>query len=373
MIQRIAGALMGLALACLAAGPAAAQSNGGQSNGGEAGGGKPPAPRPFTFTIPPSVVPKGDWPASKVEHIKVHGRSLEGNLEGNSADRDVLVVLPASYATSKARRYPVIYFLHGFALTAQVFSDYIHAPEAAAHAAAKGAEFIVVLPDTDTRQGGSMYSSSPTTGDFEAFVAKDLVGYIDAHYRTLARRSARGLAGHSMGGYGVWKIGMKYPQVWSSLYAMSACCVSPRTETVEAARKMAAVPFEQSATADFGTRAGLASAVAWSPDPRNPPYYADFAYKDGAIDPLVLAEWAANSPLAMAPQYIPALKSMTAIGAEVGDKDGLLGDDTAMHEALTRFGVTHDWAVYPGGHADHIGARFDQVVLPFFAKHLALK
>ena len=56
-----------------------------------------------------------------------------------------------------------------------------------------------------------MYSNSVTTGDWETFVAKDLVGYIDSHYRTLARRESRGLAGHSMGGYGTMRIGMKYP------------------------------------------------------------------------------------------------------------------------------------------------------------------
>ena len=45
---------------------------------------------------------------------------------------------------------------------------------------------IVVLPDSKTRHNGSMYSSSPTVGDFEQFVARDLVAYVDAHYRTLA-------------------------------------------------------------------------------------------------------------------------------------------------------------------------------------------
>ena len=319
----------------------------------------------------PPVPPTG--PGAPVQHIKVHGASLEGNLEGNSADRDVLVVLPPSYAASKGRRYPVIYFLHGFSITGQYFSDFLHVPEAALASSRKGAEFIIVVPDTDTRQGGSMYSSSPTVGDFEAFVAKDLVGYVDAHYRTIAKRASRGLAGHSMGGYGVWKIGMKYPQTWSSLYAMSACCVSPRTETVEAAQKLASVPFEQSAKADFGTRAGLASAVAWSPAPDKPPYYADFAFKDGAVDPLVLAEWAANSPLAMAPQYALGLKSMAAIAMDVGDKDGLVKDDTAIHESFGRLGVAHQFEVYDGNHVNHIAERFQAKVLPFFAQHLAMK
>src|SRR6187200_1832018 len=49
-----------------------------------------------------------------VEHIKVHGKALEGNLEGDSPDRDVTVYLPPSYATERARRYPVVYLLHGY-------------------------------------------------------------------------------------------------------------------------------------------------------------------------------------------------------------------------------------------------------------------
>ena len=57
----------------------------------------------------------------------------------------------------------------------------------------------------------------------------------------------------------------------------------------------------------------------------------------------------------------------------MGDKDGLLKDDTAIHDALTRFGVRHDWAVYPGTHVSAIKQRFDEVVLPFFAQHLAMR
>jgi enterochelin esterase-like enzyme len=61
---------------------------------------------------------------------------------------------------------------------------------------------IVVLPDSKTAHNGSMYSSSVTTGDFERFIAQDLVAYIDAHYRTIPERASRGLVGHSMGGCG---------------------------------------------------------------------------------------------------------------------------------------------------------------------------
>src|SRR5262245_1501800 len=58
-------------------------------------------------------------PKGVVENIKVHGKSLEGNLEGDSADRDVFVYLPPSYAANRNQRYPVVYLLHGYGLTAE--------------------------------------------------------------------------------------------------------------------------------------------------------------------------------------------------------------------------------------------------------------
>jgi S-formylglutathione hydrolase len=48
-------------------------------------------------------------PHGTVERIKVHGKTLEGNLEGDSPDRDVSIYLPPSYAAEQTRRYPVIY------------------------------------------------------------------------------------------------------------------------------------------------------------------------------------------------------------------------------------------------------------------------
>jgi S-formylglutathione hydrolase FrmB len=323
------------------------------------------------ITAPPPPIPEG----ITVEEIKVHGASLEGNLEGNDPNREVMVVLPPSYRTDPNRRYPVVYYLHGFAIDGENFYNYMHVPEAVAHNAARGHEFIVVVPSTLTKMGGSMYGSSVTTGDFRAFIAKDLVAHIDSHYRTIATRDGRGLAGHSMGGYGTWVIGMTYPEVFDSIWAQSACCVSPRVENVESATRLSQIPIEGVDQSGFGNRAALASMTAWSPNPANPPFFADFPLGKDAngqpiVDPLVMAKWANNSPLAMVASHLPALRSFDAIGADVGDKDGLVGDDTLIHEELARFGIEHEWAIYPGTHTDKIGQRFSEVVLPFFAEHL---
>jgi len=109
----------------------------------------------------PAAVP-GAKPVT-VEHITIHGAALEGNLEGNSVDREVIVVLPPSYAIAKTRRYPVVYALHGYSIGAGQWTQEIHVPQTIEGAFAQGAqEMIVVLPDSKTVHNGSMYSSSVT-------------------------------------------------------------------------------------------------------------------------------------------------------------------------------------------------------------------
>src|SRR3974377_417565 len=152
-----------------------------------------------------------------VERVKVHGKSLEGNLEGDNPDRDVAVYLPPSYNKDTKRRYPVLYLLHGFTDSAAKWfgfeKHWISFPAVMDEALAQGAtkEMIVVMPDAYTRFKGSMYSNSATTGDWEDYVAHELVAYVDAYYRTIPSAARRGLAGHSMGGYGDMRIAKKKP------------------------------------------------------------------------------------------------------------------------------------------------------------------
>jgi len=159
----------------------------------------------FTVSVLNAQAPAVSNPAIKgaFQKITVHGRSLEGNLEGNSPDREVFVYLPPSYARETTRRYPVVYFLHGYSVKAEAYVRSLGLPETVeiAMTQAGGREMILVMPDAFTKYSGSMYSNSPTIGDWEGFIATDLVGYIDSHYRTIANRDSRGLSGHSMGGY----------------------------------------------------------------------------------------------------------------------------------------------------------------------------
>jgi enterochelin esterase-like enzyme len=323
----------------------------------------------------------------QVEHIKVHAESLLGNLEGEAVDRDVFVFLPPSYAANKSRRYPVVYALHGFFIGAEQWTHEIHVPQTIEGAFALGArEMIVVLPDSKSVYGGSMYSSSITTGDFEHFVAHDLVAYIDAHYRTIPVPSSRGLVGHSMGGYGVSRISMKDPGIFGSIYIMSPCCMSnigggpgPADQAKERAiageKKAAAAksPADLAAQSPGFAAAQYAMAAAWAPDPKNPPLYFDMPTTDGAPQPEIEAKFASNSPLAFIDQYIGNLRQYKAISIDVGDQDGLRVDAGKLHDILDRYSIANSFEIYHGTHTSAVADRFQNHVLPYFSQNLCFK
>ncbi len=221
-----------------------------------------------------------------IERIKVHSPSVAGNLEGNSADRDVIVVLPPGYRADPGKRYPVVYALHGYFIGAEQWIQEIHVPQVAEGAFANGVpEMIVVLPDSKTLHLGSVYSSSATVGNFEDFVATDLVAYIDGHYRTIPRRESRGLVGHSMGGYGATRIGMKHSDVFGALYIMSPGGLEARPIQLPEKADIAALQElstpEEVAAVEFPARGLLAMSSAWSPNPNKPPLFCRPAVRQG--------------------------------------------------------------------------------------------
>ena len=193
-------------LVLISADVSSAQRRGGAPPGGPGGG-------------------RGTRPtAGTVERITVRGKALEGNREGDSPERAVTVYLPPGYAGDQNRRFPTVYLLHGEGGSENTFLDQPFTLQQSADrlAAAQGfSEFIVVTPNAAPLKKGSMYSSSATAGDWERFVADDLVAAIDARFRTLTHRMSRGIAGHDAGGEAALRIGMKRPEVFANLYAMS--------------------------------------------------------------------------------------------------------------------------------------------------------
>ena len=335
-----------------------------------------PAAQAAATPAPPPVVLKG-----KLERVKVHGKSLEGNLLGETAAPEASIYLPPSYQTDRTRRYPVVYLLHGYTGTDLGYfgptGRQLHVIAERVFATGGAREMILVMPNCMNAFGGCMYSNSVTAGDWEGYVAEDLVAYMDKNYRTIPRREARGLGGHSMGGYGTLRIGMKRPDVFSALYALSSCCLNEGN--VRPSRGGGPSPAELVKSIDEvrGTRGGaqgtLARAAAWAPNPKNPPLYVDLPTKNGEVVPEVAVKYAANSPVAMLDQYVPHLKKYKAIALDIGLQDNLITSNRVMIERLERFGIPHTFETYEGDHGNRIPQRLEEKVLPFFARHLSFE
>jgi S-formylglutathione hydrolase len=308
----------------------------------------------------------------KVERIKVHGQGLEGNLAGDSPDRDVSIYLPPSYGIDKKRHYPVIYFLHGFTDSDDKWygltKHWINLPAVVDKALADGKtkEFIIVTPNAYNRYFGSMYSNSVTIGNWEDYVAKELVDYIDKQYRTIPQAASRGLAGHSMGGYGTIRIGQKHPEIFSSLYLLSPCCMMPNVPSGQMVTRMEAVKTQADLEkADFGTKAMFASAASWSPNPTKAPFFLDLPAHEGQPQPMVTAKWTANAPLATLDQNIGNIKQLHALAFDAGSKDATI--------AATTYSIPHTYEEYDGDHINRIGERIEQKMLPFFTTNLSFE
>jgi len=171
--------------------------------------------------------------------------------------------------------------------------------------------------------------------------------------------------------------GMKHGDAFGSLYIMSPCCLSPRAAgpaNPEMARTLEAVKtLADSASLPFFARAQLATAAAWSPDPKSPPLYLDLPTKHGEPQPDVLAKWGANAPLAFVDQYIGDLRQYRAIALDVGDQDGLRVDTGKLHDVLDKYGIANSFEVYPGTHTSKVADRFQNHVMPFFNQNLCFQ
>ena len=318
--------------------------------------------------------------SGKKVRVKVHSEALDGNLLGDSPDRDVSIYTPPSYEIDANKKYPVLYMLHGFNDSDSQWmgweEHWINLIDILEKQMNNGncKEMIVVMPNAKNALKGSMYSSSVTIGDWETFITKELINYVDANYRTIANKDSRGLAGHSMGGYGTIRLSMKFPDIWSSIYLLSPCCMdrtNPITDKGFMERLEQIDNFEKFNNSGFFECATIASAAAWAPNPENPPFYLDFPFQNVEVDEDINNKLESNRILNMIDQYIHNIKKLNAIAMDAGTFDFTITSTTKeLHEVLDNYNIEHQYESYPGDHINKIAQRIETKVLPFFSEHL---
>lgn len=349
--------------------------------------------------------------------------SLEGNLIGDGSNKGILIYTPPGYndVAQARRKYPLLYLLHGFEGNQTTFKDIYNIKEVADRLVNSGEiqPMIIVMPDGSNQLGGSFYTNSvvepatlPYTGYYEDFIVKELMSYIDQNLRVKYNKEGqdilkdttykwnRAISGHSMGGYGAFKIALDHDSLFGAASAMSA----PLTFNGDGTSFLGirvwipgifaennVIPGDSAAYAAMSPFAGplsakmFAMAAAFSP-------HSDFAGIDTSYRFLknLGAGWGVDIPIdwngevvdwiwnkwlkndvhtKLLNQGANAFENMD-IYFDCADHDGLLLQYHAQifHQSLQTLGIAHTYQEYqgydnyPAGHHNFIYDRLAEVL-----------
>jgi len=270
-------------------------------------------------------------------------QALAGNPLGDPAEREVLVYLPPGYDADAERRFPVIFALPAFLSSGPAFLNWAAFQKTLPHyldelaTATPAHTVIAVFPDCFTSYGGSQYLNSTATGQYEDYLL-ELVRHVDATYRTRGD-GARGIMGHSSGGYGALVQAMHHPEIWSAVGCRSGdmgfdlcyardfpafCNVVGRAGGVD--RWLAEMRARERKTGeDFQALNVLAMSACYSPDLNLHPLPIAFPVdiEICEIIPAVWERWLANDPVMMVDraEIQDALRSLKLLYLECGRRD----------------------------------------------------
>jgi enterochelin esterase family protein len=333
---------------CTRAGPGAAQARDGDGEGN--GDGSSDASTRRARIRDDGIVWRADYamigaemPGTLVIET-VESAALRGNPLDDSPARRIAVWLPPSYAREPERRYPVIYWLAGYAATGEMlFQGSPWQPGLGARLdrlvdERRMGEAIVVAPDGFTRWGGGQYLDSPASGAYQTHLVSEVVPEIDRRFRTRAARDARGIGGKSSGGFGALVLAMRHPELFAAVASHAGDMyfeLSVLPDVGGAARALRRRGGVAGFLAQFGRTEPmrpdefsaimmLALAAAYSPDAARPGGVAlPFDVDTGEIDDAVWRRWKQHDPVEMVrePACAEALRRMKLLFIDAGTRD----------------------------------------------------
>jgi putative tributyrin esterase len=138
-------------------------------------------------------------------------KTVEFNSESVGRKMKYNIILPAKYEQT-TDRYPVLYLLHGLS------GNFTNWAGMGVPKYATAYDLIIVMVDG----GNSWYvnwakSDEGQKNNWEDSIVKDVIGHVDANYRTIAKREGRAINGLSMGGYGGLMLGLRHPDLFCSI------------------------------------------------------------------------------------------------------------------------------------------------------------
>ncbi|UCC20824.1 MAG: hypothetical protein JSV62_05970 [Promethearchaeota archaeon] len=325
-----------------------------------------------------------------------HAKSLENNPLNSPVDRDINIYLPPGYFEDKDKRFPVIYFLHGYSLNNRMWTitwqddenqflnlkvippkiiEKIDLEQALyfekLDELIKSGEldpFIFVQPDAslhlpqlsgrkDLRGNpftkGSFFINSPYSGNYMDYIIYDVIDYIDNHYRTIPDRAHRAIVGGSMGGYGALYLSLIHPNKFNSVVALSPANLGGMKKVDWKLR----IPLYEEI---FGTKmSNKIGDMAWadildtydlilSRDcPLIPSIKRDNNGKIVDYSKEAENKWIkfdVNEIIRKNPDILKGLNIL--LNCEINDEFGLTDVTEQLHETLLELDIDHDYEIY---------------------------
>ena len=244
------------------------------------------------------------------------------------------VYLPSGYgagaAQKPARRYPVLYFLHGLGDNEQtLFNSGGWTLLDGLRKQHKMGDFLIVAPE-----GRRSFYINSANGKvpYSDFFLREFMPHVEAKYRIRPGRANRAISGISMGGYGALRFAFAYPQLFSAVSAQSAALMTESPREIDAA--------SQSGNPLLGVLGPVFGM------------------------PINVQHWNENNPLVLAKKNAVSLRRM-AIYFNCGQDDnyGFEKGATELHEELLHEHVKHEYRAYPGDHSiTYFLSHFEEVM-----------
>lgn len=292
---------------------------------------------------------------------------LENNPRGDKFIRDLYVYLPPDYDEDKF--YPSVYVLTGFTGRGKMLlNDSAFTPNFAGRMdklinGGKIRPMIAVLPDCFTHYGGSQYINSSATGNYEDYLVKEIVPFVDAEFQTLKDKNSRAVMGKSSGGYGALVMAMRHADLFGLACSTSGDAYFEHCYLPDIPKAFRAVKGEpqkfiekfwdedaKKGKDDFSAFNIIGMSACYSPNGAD--FDLPFDLETGEIREGVWAKWLAHDPVRLVEKSVENLKSLKLLYIDAGTRDEFALDIGAriLVERLKKFDVPHIHEEFDDGH-----------------------
>jgi len=344
------------------------------------------------------VAEKQHYSKSKLQNKVMISDALAENVIGNTNVRKMQIYTPPGYEKHGEQHYPVVYLLHGLPFSEKCYTDiktwdewiggtspfqeYPDFPSEGFREWVDGLiesgtiePMIIVMPNAANEMYGfSFYTNSILNGNFEDFIVKDLVNYIDDNYRTIASSGGRAVIGNSQGGYAAIKFGLLHPDKFGVVASHSGLLY------LDGMLSLGEVVVAENPDGFMGpdpdkflTSAGYAMSSAWSPNLSNPPFLVDlpFEYPSGDVIEEVRLRWLEHDVFTMLDDYSNNFRSLNGIYMDAGmyDELGINEMMGAFSMKLDGYVIPHKAELFEGSHFNKIFSRLE-ISLAFCSDHM---